>query len=219
MNFFQLVKSLYDVYDRLEGRLVDSTTIMRSIRRAVPYQEVKIVSNKTLSITTNRFNVSGAYVPDRDEEGRTPIEVEIALPKGKEFYYFDDSDLTREHWSELCIDLAGLLGHEFVHLHQFRRRNFAWCRAYQSSHPKSNIREAQEYYGDSDEIDAYAYTAAAELAIETLTQTKKPKIEDLRLYKTYVKVFNKHDPVVEKFVKKTARYYKKLERQYHDTTF
>jgi hypothetical protein len=219
MNFFQLVKSLYDIYDSLEGRIVDSAYLLKRVRRAVPYQEVKIVSNKTLSVTTNRFNVSGAYIPDRDEEGLVPIEVEIALPKGKDYYYFDSSDLSRNHWSELCIDIAGLLGHEFVHMHQFRRRNFKWCRSYKSNHKKLNIREAQEYYGDADEVDAYAYTAAAELAIETLTQEKKPKLENLRLYKTYTQVFSKQDPVVEKFVRLTARYYKKLERQYHATTF
>ena len=219
MNFFQLVKSLYDVYERAEGQVIDSKSLMRRIRSAVPYTEVKILSNKTLSVTSNRFNVSGAYIPERDEMGLAPIEVEISLPKGKDFYYFDDSDLSRAHWSELCVDIAGLLGHEFVHLQQFRRRNFNWCRAYKSRHKLLNIREAQEYYGDSDEIDAYAYTAAAELAIETLTQSKKPKIENLRLYKTYTKVFDRRDPVVEKFVRLTARYYKKLERQYHDTTF
>jgi hypothetical protein len=221
MNFFQLVKSLYDVYDRLEGRIVNSAYLLKQIRRAVPFEEVKIIGNKTLSVTTNRFNVSGAYMPEMDEEGMQPIEVEIAMPKGKSFYYFDEADLSRNHWSELCIDLAGLLGHEFVHLQQFRRRNFNWCRAYKSNHKVITIKEAQEYYGDSDEIDAYAFTAAAELAIETFTpiKTKKPKLENLRLYKTYTKFFNKRDPVVEKFVRLTNRYYKKLEQQYHATTF
>lgn len=219
MNFFQLVKSLYDVYDRAEGQVIDSDSLIRRIRRAVPYKEVKITANRTMSVTTNCFNVSGGYFPGLDEEGHRPIEVEIALPKGKDFYYFGDSDMSRMHWSELCIDLASLLGHEFVHLQQFRRRNFNWCRAYKSNHAVLKIREAQEYYGDSDEIDAYAFTAAAELAIDTLTQTKKPKLENLRLYKTYIKVFDQRDPVVEKFVKRTAHYYKKLERQYHATTF
>lgn len=221
MNYFQLLKKLHDLYDRLEGRALDSTQLLRRIRRTVPFDEVKFIGNKTLSVTSNRFNVSGAYIPDRDEEGLAPIEVEIAFPKGKDFYYFDESDLSREHWAELCIDLAGLLGHEFVHLHQFRRRNFNWCRAYRSNHKSLNIKEAQEYYGDSDEIDAYAFTAAAELAVDTLSfmNTKKPKLEDLRLYKTYTKVFDKQDPVVVKFVKLTNRYYKKLEQQYHATTF
>jgi len=193
---------------------------MRRIRRAVPYKEVAIRSLKTMGVTTNRFNVSGGYFPELDEDGfHKPIEVEIAIPRGKQFYYFDEQDLSRNHWAELCIDLAGLLGHEFVHLQQFRRRNFNWCRPYKSDHPVLTTKEAQEYYGDADEIDAYAFTAAAELVVEKLTRNKNPKLENLRLYKTYTHIFDKKDPVVEKFVKLTNRYCKKLEQQYHATTF
>ena len=219
MNYFQLVKSLHDVYDRNAGKTIDADSLIRKIRRAVPFKEVKIVANKTLSVSSNRFNVSGGYFPELDEDGFRPIEVEIAIPKGKEFYYFDSDDLTRDHWAELCIDLAGLLGHEFVHLQQFRRRNFNWCRGYKSNHPITVTKEAQEYYGDSDEIDAYAFTAAAELVIEKITQKKPPKLENLRLYKTYTQVFDKKDPVVDKFIRLTNRYCRKLEQQYHATTF
>jgi hypothetical protein len=201
--------------------VVDHHTIVRKIRYAIPYPDCKIVSNKTLTVISNNFDIAGLYDPEKDEDGERCIEIEIGFPKRKDFYYFNESDLSRNHWSEFCINFSLILGHEYMHLNQFRRRNFNWCRSYKGISSKPNIREHQEYYGDSDEIDAYAFTAAANIITDSILnpKSKKNTVEYTKLYKTYLTLFDKNDPVVLKFVRLTNRYLKKLEHQYHDTVF
>jgi hypothetical protein len=221
MNYFQLLKELYAIYDKLENKEVNHIQIVRQIKKAVPWAECKIKGIKTLSVTSNQFAVAGLYDPEADEFGDPCIEIEIGFPARKSFFIFSESDLSRDHWSELCIDFSQILGHEYMHMNQFRRRNFQWTRPYRSISKNCTLREKQEYYGDNDEIDAYAFTAAAEILINLIVK-RSPKyclVENSNLYKTYTRIFDKTDPVVLKFVKLTKRYVKKLERQYHDTTF
>lgn len=221
MNYFQLLKRLYDIYDPMVDKVVDHNTIVRKVRHAIPYKDCKILSNKTLTVVSNNFEIAGLYDPEKDADGEVCIEIEIGFPKRKDFYYFNQSDLSRNHWSDFCINFSLILGHEYMHLNQFRRRNYNWCRSYKAITLNPNIKEQQEYYGDSDEIDAYAFTAAANLITDSILnpKSKKNTIEHSRLYKTYVSLFDKNDPVVLKFVRLTNRYLKKLEQQYHDTVF
>jgi len=220
MNYFQLLNGLYNIYDKLEGQTVDQATIIRKIRRAVRYPDCKVLANATLSIASNSLEVAGVYDAELDEEGdQHPIEIEIQFPKKKPTFTFDESDMSRNHWSGLCIDFANILGHEYVHLHQFRRRNFKWCKSYRSYNPHPHLKEQEEYYGDSDEVDAYAYIAAAEMAVDSFNLEKNTPtdIERTRVYKTYTRVFDKRDPVVLKLEKRAKRYYKLLEQQYNET--
>jgi hypothetical protein len=219
MNYFQLLKKLNDIYDSLTGKKVDKKFLVKKIRHSIPFREVKIVSIETLSLPYGKFTVSGLYDPDRDEQGKPPITVEIAFPKNK-IFQFDEQNLRREHWAELCMELASILGHEFVHLQQFRKRNFEWCKQYISKVQDQGIKEIQEYYGDKDEIGAYAFMAATQLSLDRISMpTYKFCVENTNLYKTYTSYFEPEDPVVREFVKLTYRYTKKLEKQYHDTTF
>lgn len=132
MNYFQLLKRLYDLYDRNAGRVVDSTFIVKQIRSQIPFTECKIIGLRTLGVATNTLSVSGVYDPEADEYGEKPITIEIAFPKSKETFSFTEDDMSRSHWSELCIDFANILGHEYMHLNQFRRRQFRWCKQYRS---------------------------------------------------------------------------------------
>lgn len=221
MNYFQLLKKLYEIYGSLVGKEVDHKTILGKIRRVVRYPDCKIVAVRTLSVATNKFEVAGLYDPMADEEGQTPITVEIAFPKRMDTFYFGPGGLTLSHWSNFCVDFASILGHEFVHLNQFRRRNFNWCRRYKSYAIRPVLKERQEYYGDADELDAYAFMAAAEMAVESFRPTKKLAypVEKTSLYRTYVHTFDKDDPVVLKFSLLANKYYKRLERQYDKTKF
>ena len=160
MNYFQLLKRLYDLYDRNAGKVVDAKFITRQIRRQIPFYECRIVGIRTLSVASNTLTVSGLYDPEADEFGQRSITVEIGYPASKDTFSFTDDDMSRKHWSELCIDFMNILGHEFMHLNQFRRRDFKWCREYRSFNRCPQTREIEEYYGDPDEIDAYAFTAA-----------------------------------------------------------
>lgn len=220
MNYFQLLKSLHDVYDRLNGKQVSKNRIIQEIRHAVPFRECVIFGIESLSIPKSMHNVAGLYDPARDEKGKPPIEIEIALPKRSNGFKFTEDDMSREHWAELCIDLAGILGHEFVHLQQFRSRDFDIRKGYRSQHKNKKMVECQEYYGDPDEIEAYAFNAAAKMIIDSIYLSKKANmLQKTDYYKLYAKIFKKNDPVVVKFSRLSNKYYKTLEQQYHATTF
>jgi hypothetical protein len=219
MNYFQLLYDLCSIYDSLENKVVTHKDIIRKIKKTVPFTECKIIGNSSLSLATNSFIVAGLYDCELDEEGKPPIEVEIIFPKRKETFLFTQDDVSKEHWGEFCIDFANILGHEFVHLNQFRRRNFNWSRPYKSINTKPGIKEQQEYYGNSYEIDAYAFMAAAEMAMVSLfnPNQKTTNLQKTDVYKTYTRWFDKKDPVVLKLELLSNRYYKRLKKQYYVT--
>lgn len=220
MNYFQLLYRFNNIYDSLLGREVDKKIILRKFRNAIPFQECKLLGVETMSLPYGKFNVSGLYDPDQDEQGKPPITIEIAFPKLKKKFTVNDSNLRREHWAELCIDLASVLGHEFMHLQQFRSRNFSWPRLYRSNNLNPSLREVEEYYGDPDEIGAYAFMAASEYCINKFSNSDQDSwLQDTHVHKTYNKFFTQDHPVMIKFVKLSHQYAKKLEKQYHATTF
>lgn len=222
MNYFQLLNKLYNIYDRLQGKTVDQNTIIKKIRAVIPYKDCKIAATATLGVVNNYFEVAGVYDPELDEDGyKHPIEIEIQFPKKKPLFTFAEFDMSRNHWSELCIDFANILAHEYVHMHQFRRRNFKWCKTYRSSSSQAKVKEREEYYGDSDEVDAYAFIAAAEMAMQSFTPNRidQAKIQKTRVWQTYRRVFDKQSPVVLKLEKRSLRYFKLLEQQYNETYY
>ena len=103
-------------------------------------------------------------------------------------------------------------------MHQFRNRNYRWTRQYKSHNDNLNLKEAEEYYGDSDEIGAYAFMAAAELILNRSSGSMST-IEDTNVFKTYTKFFSETDPVIAKLSKLIKLYNKRLEKQYYATTF
>lgn len=219
MNYFQLLNNLFLLYDKLDGKTVTHKDIVRRIKRTVPFAECKIIGNSSLSLATNSFIVAGLYDCELDEEGKPPIEVEIIFPKRKASFSFTEDDVSKEHWGKFCTDFAKIIGHEYIHLNQFRRRNFAWSRPYKSLSTRPGLKEQQEYYGNSDEIDAYAFMAAADMVLDSLySQTQKePALVKTEVYKTYTRLFDSKDPVVVKLSKLSNRYYKRLKKQYYVT--
>lgn len=217
MNFFQLLVRLIEIYDRAEGKTLTRSQILTRFKRAIPFRECKIIGSYTLNVQGNRFDVTGVYLPDSDEDGLVPIELEIAMPRHKATFTFDDDDVTKEDWVENCIDVACTLGHEFVHLEQFRRRQFRYTKDYTSEISLKTKSSAQLYYGNSDEIDAYAFIAAANMSISLMTHGQPETVESTKVYSLYSRLFDKKHPVVLKLKKLSNRYYKRLERQYYDT--
>lgn len=219
MNYFQLLNNLFLLYDKLEGKTVTYKDIVRRLKRTVPFEECKIIGNRSLSLATNVFMVAGLYDCELDEEGKPPILVEIIFPKRKEFFSFTDDDVSKEHWGQFCTDFTKILGHEYIHLNQFRRRNFNWSRPYKSKSTSPGLKEQQEYYGNSDEIDAYAFMAAADMVLDSLysLNQKEPELVKTEVYKTYTRLFDRKDPVVVKLSKLSNRYYKRLKKQYYVT--
>lgn len=217
MNYFQLLAKLDSIYQRNQGKSLTSRSLVKKIQQAIPYTECKIIENNTLALYNTNLQVSGVYDPELDSDGYPPIEIEISFPKKQLEFLLDESDLTRKQWNNMIIDLACTLGHEFVHLNQFRRRQFKWGRCFTSKSTNKTVSDAQEYYGIPDEVDAYAWTAAANMTHGLINNGKPYSVEETSVYQIYKAVFDNKHPVVLKLSKLSTRYYKLLERQYYVT--
>lgn len=218
MNFFQLFTKLTDLYEKFNGKQLTGSQIVKQINRSIPFTECRVIKQHSLSVSSNKFEVSGMYDPEVDEQNKPPITIELLMPHGKKSFYFDESEVSFDHWHEMCVDIANVLGHEYVHLYQSRRRNFNECRPFISKSTNLGFRENQEYYGNSDEIDAYAFTAACNLVYESVLFCKPVKVKKSLTYKIYKYYFGKTNPeIIDKFVKKTIIHRRRLERQYNET--
>lgn len=217
MNYFQLLTKLDKLYDKLAGKAMSPKDIVKQLNRAIPFSECKITAITTLGLINNNYQVSGEYDPELDEDGERCIELEISFPKRKTLLYFGDKDMSRDIWDSLMLDIVSILGHEFVHMHQFRHREFRDGRGYNSTSTSMAVKESQEYFGIPDEVDAYAFTAAANMAYRLYKCEKVPKLKHTGVYQVYLNVFDKKHPVVLKLEKLTERYYKRLEKQYYAT--
>lgn len=216
MNYFQLLAKLDNLYDGLEGQELSSRAIVKQLNRAIPFKECKVVHVDSLSVNNNMM-VSGMYEPEEDEAKETCIEIEIVFPKRRPIstFQFNTKDLDRAQWRELCVDVASVLGHEFVHMHQFRRRGYRDGRYYTSKATIADIKENQEYFGIPDEVEAYAFTTA--VAMCEHFPNRKMEMEETIIYQIYASLFDLNDPVMLKLQKLTAKFYKRLERQYNVT--
>jgi hypothetical protein len=216
MNYFQLLNKLDGLYDKLAGKAITPKDLVKRLNRAIPFKECRITEVTTLGLVNNNFQVSGVYEPDLDEDGECCIELEISFPKRKSLV-FSESCLSRDIWNLLVLDTVSILGHEFVHMHQFRRRGFRDGHSYRSTAKSMVVKESQEYFGIPDEVDAYAFTAAANMAHQLYKGERVSTVKQTTVYQIYCNVFDKKHPVVLKLEKLTDRYYKKLEKQYHAT--
>ena len=217
MNYFKLLERLSGVYTKHQGQTFTSRQIVSMIKKVIPFKECQIIGNDTLSVHNTNLQVSGVYDPEMDQDQLPPIELEIAFPRKQPNFKFSEFDLTQSQWNNLVVDIACVLGHEFVHMEQFRKRNFRYGRNYVSASSTDATRQAQEYYGIPDEVDAYAWTTAANMVLGLIENGKPYTVERTKVYQVYRSVFDKNHPVVVKLKNKTTRYYKLLEQQYYAT--
>lgn len=214
MNFFELKYTLQTLYDRLEYRELTGNDIINFIRKEIPYSECIVNPVYTISLDSNQFDLTGCYYPDLDMLGLPCIELEILLPKMRDYYEISDDDFDRNTWKQLTFDIACVLGHEYVHLHQARRRHFSAGKQYKSKTDNPTVKETQEYLGTPDELDAYSFSAAAQMAYFL---PRNVDLHDTMIYKWYTRYFKKSDTVIKILENKAQKYYNKLKRQYNET--
>ena len=217
MNYFDLLDRLHQLYYKCIGQELTAKQICYKLNRNIPSKDIRVYGLESIGVLDNKFETSGLYDPELDQESKQCILIEIQFPIRKPTFCFDESDLSFAHWHELAVDIASIIGHEFVHMGQFRRRHFNEGRLYRSREKNLFFKEHQEYYGMNDEIDAYAFTAAAGMALEKFVyQKKNVNIKKTPTYQIYRHYFRKDTKIIDLLVKKSTTYYRQLERQYRD---
>ena len=214
MNYFNLLDRLEGLYDVNIGGKFTPEQITKLISRNVPYRDVVFSTNLTVNSGSHGITVSGLYDYGDDQWGYRPIEIELAYFKRKRHFVICAS-MTRKKWYRLCFDVASVLGHEYVHLQQYRDRDYRPGRGFRSREKDESLKQTQEYLGHADEVDAYSFTIAAEMSMG-LRSGKVIDLEETVMYNNYCDAFGADHSIITKLKNKSLKYYSILEGQYNE---
>ncbi len=152
---------------------------------------VRLQHSNTL-LDPDDFTIGGMYESTNDEQRKKPFEFDFIVNHSKEHPWTITEKLARE----IAADLIETISHEYRHQYQYRSRKFILPRAYKSSVADPDLRAEQEYLGNTDEIDAYAYNIAVKQKLE---------LEPSRDIAVYYRAFGKDHQVVKRLHKKIIK--------------
>lgn len=166
---------IFQSFQKFFNREVTPKQVVSHVRKIVG-SNVVITTDKSSNVDPNDININAYYDPDEDENEEKPFEITIVFPK-------DNPNVTmdKEGWREFATRVIDFLEHEMIHQAQYRSREFRPGRQYRSRHQDPNIKRSQEYLGNSDEIEAYAYNLSREL----LRKTNNDYERTMRLLKNF----------------------------------
>lgn len=166
---------IFQSFQKFFNREVTPKQVVSHIRKIVG-PNVLITTDKSPNVDPNDININAYYDPDEDENEEKPFEITVVFPK-------DNPNVTmdKEGWREFATRVIDFLEHEMIHQAQYRSREFRPGRQYRSRHPDATIQRSQEYLGNPDEIEAYAYNLSREL----LRKTNNDYDRTMRLLKNF----------------------------------
>jgi hypothetical protein len=156
-------ESLYSYFYSLNQRVVGKKLtpdqihrlITRHVKRLLP---VKIKKHIDAKILERHIYMGGVYYSEPDSKGKPAIEVNFS------YHPFDEHlKMTDYRWKRMSLRFADVMLHEIIHMRQFRARGFKELPGYQSTAESAKYRKNQQYYGDRDEMGAFAFNIACEM--------------------------------------------------------
>jgi len=185
-------------------------TLTKHIKRYMPVRSRK---SREKQVDLGRVWVGGVYHTDFDLDCQKSIELCFAYnPKDRTL------EMPTRHFNRVCRRVADVLLHEIIHMRQARSRNFKEIPGYRSKADSIKQQMEQEYLGDPDEVDAYAFNMACELhdkfgddmrkIVAYLNKEHKGYYKTYDTWKSYLKAFNwdQNHRVIKK-IKKRSIYY------------
>ena len=167
---------------------------------------VSVLHAKALEVEPTELNINANYDPDRDEIGKSSIELIIVTNPNDDQFILD-----KPLWDLFVNRLADSLAHELIHMHQSRTRDFIPVE--HKVHRKAYIDENLVYLSDPDEVDAYAYNIATELRehpnpFRIFNNPAAVSVNDSVNLWAYVQAFNKDikNPTMKKLLKKVYKH-------------
>jgi hypothetical protein len=209
-----IVDMVYMVRDDLVNKTLTISDfhniITKHIKKWIP---VRVRKSHELQVDPTFVWIGGVYHTEYDMNKQKAIELCFA-------YSLADTKLTYtgRRFNRLCQRIADVLLHEIIHMRQARKRNFKSLPGYSSTAESTKQRVEQEYLGDNDEIDAYAFNMACELdekfngdmrrIVDYLNEDQKGKRRNYDTWRTYLRAFNwDQNHRIIKRIKKRSIYY------------
>ena len=216
-----ITKKMQSARSKIVGKSVTPVQIAKALESTVrKAYGVEFTYKFVPNFQGGDMNANAYYDPDADKEGDTPIEMELLFSP-------DDKrgiDIDNEGFDVLINIMAKNIAHELLHKSQFSNRGYVQAKPFKVSKgvdPK--IAAAQEYMGNSDEIEAYGHNIAVEL-MNNLGSRKKA----LTALRNFVRIppnvspdlygyliafgMDKNHPVLKKLVKKVILYLRELDK-------
>ena len=154
-----LYSYFYSLNKSIVGKSLTPEKIQKLISKHVKaWLPVKVVSFTQPKNKPGYIYMGGMYHSDFDRKNKTAIELNL-------HYHPSDERLkiTDYRWKRMSVRFADIILHELIHMRQFRARNFKPIPGYHSTAEFANIAKEQEYYGDRDEMGAFAFNIACEM--------------------------------------------------------
>lgn len=168
----QLFESLWDLKKSTVSKPITGRQLHNILRRTIlknlPVQVracyIRELEDVQVTIEANYYGII--------DHSENPGFIQLKL-----FYRYRDQEfvLTPAQYRKFCLEYADVVLHEIIHLRQFRRRNFKLITEYHSNNNVLWRRQEQNYLGNRDEIDAYAFNIACELLDIFKNDTAKVK--------------------------------------------
>ena len=162
---------------------------------------VKLIEADPEYLEPNDFSIGAEYDPDLDEQQKKQLIINffINCPKIKPWL------ITKDIADRFSLELVEALVHEYQHQHQYRSRRYKMHKEhFVSEHEDLEMRSEQEYFGNPDEIDAYAANIAARLFLQerilnTLLVEELWDTSSLDL-RNYIKTFGSDHSIVQQLL-------------------
>lgn len=209
-----LFNIMYELKERIVNQSLTKTqfhdTVIRHVKHWIPIKAKKV---HDLKVIQSWVYVGGTYYSDLDQGRLKSIELVLAYnEKDKKIC------MSPRRFSRFCLSFADTLLHEIIHMRQFRKRKFKSLPDYPSDAQRTKQREEQEYLGNNDEIDAYAFNIACELddkfnsdaqkIVRYLNENQKGLNRAHNGWRMYLKAFgHDHNHIILRRVKKRVMYY------------
>ena len=149
----------YSLNGEIVGKELTPDQIQKRINRHLK-AHLPISVKKCIHTPTERGYIflGGLYDSMKDRKDKLAIEVN---------FNYNPADrklkITQYRWKRMAIRFADVLMHEMIHMRQFRSRRFKAIPGYHSTAELAKERKEQQYYGDRDEMGAYAFNIACEM--------------------------------------------------------
>jgi len=181
------------------------------IRHAVGQpQIVKVRTKRSDAVDPDMVVVGGLYDPMQDQEHEPCIDIHLIFHPDQQHITLDATA-----FRDLCFDVAEALGHEHVHRQQHKRRR--WRPGKPHTVPASADLAEKQYLGDPDELDAYGFSLAAELAFKhSCFELDTDKLASSLVYKSYVRHFAQDQSVLLKLHSHISKYLCRLEVDFYE---
>lgn len=196
------------------GRCQTTPVLLTSMmRRRINHTDINLRRSTDASVDYNTVVISGSHDSTAQDQQDASIEIIMHFHPAQHTLHYSELD-----WPQLALDLAECVGHELVHRSQHVRKKKK-LKAYASEHRDPVIKRHQEYLGHEQEIEAYGFSIAAQLAAgHSCFEFDPHTAQQVDMYNMYTDVFDHDQSIVLQLHTQISKYLRRLEITHNDQT-